>query len=100
MAWSLHTENGKLLAPLRYSNGKTQEDVVREILAAIHGGHKLIFVHGVCGTGKSAIALHVAAALGNASIVVPVKMLQQQYAHDYSEQLHIKKSNGERLAIR
>lgn len=80
--WSLH-ENGKNLAPLKFSNGKTQEDVVREIVTKIKEGTKVILLHGMCGTGKSAIALNIARALGKASIVVPVKSLQRQYEEDY-----------------
>ncbi len=49
--WSLYS-SGKKLDPLKFSNGKTQEDVVREVVDAIKAGHKIVFVHGVCGTGK------------------------------------------------
>jgi hypothetical protein len=51
MKWSLSEEN-KELKPLCFSNGKSQEDVVNEILKEIEKGEKIIFVHGVCGTGK------------------------------------------------
>ena len=47
-SWSLHHEGGKL-EPLKFSNNKTQEDIVNEILGAIAGGNKIIFLHGVCG---------------------------------------------------
>lgn len=57
--WSLYEkkeENGKInekkLEPLVFSNGKSQEDIVKEILEAINQGNKVIFVHGVCGSGK------------------------------------------------
>jgi len=43
---------GDKLDPLKFTNGKTQEDVVKEVLKAIDGGHKIIFVKGVCGSGK------------------------------------------------
>ena len=49
--WSLR-EDGKELEPLQFSNGKTQQDVVGEILEAIDEGYKIIFVKGVCGSGK------------------------------------------------
>lgn len=72
---------------------------MQEVLQAIQDGHKIIFINGKCGTGKSVIALHVAKALGRASIVVPVKYLQQQYAHDYTEKMSVQKENGEQLKI-
>ena len=51
MAWNLY-EKGKFLEPLKFSNGKTQEDVVNEVLDSIKEGNKIIFIHGKCGTGK------------------------------------------------
>ena len=73
MLWSLHNQKNEFLPPLAYSNGKTQEDIVNEVLAAIKKGHKVIFIKGQCGSGKSALALNIAKELGRASIVVPVK---------------------------
>ncbi|HUS49939.1 MAG TPA: DEAD/DEAH box helicase family protein, partial [Candidatus Paceibacterota bacterium] len=70
--WSLYQDN-KFLEPLKFSNGKSQKDIVKEILDLIKKGNKIIFVHGICGTGKSAIALNVARKLGKASIIVPGK---------------------------
>ena len=97
--WSLH-KNGARLEPLKFSNGKTQEDVVREIVELIKNGEKAIFLHGVCGTGKSAIALNVARALGGkAAIVVPVKNLQRQYEEDYMKKMYLVKPSGEELRI-
>ena len=81
MVWNLY-EKGKFLEPLKFSNGKTQEDVVKEVLNSIKNGEKIIFIHGVCGTGKSAIALNLAKELGKSSIVVPIKNLQMQYKKD------------------
>ena len=49
--WSLY-ESGKSLEPLKFSNGKTQEDIVKEVIDEIKRGHKIIFIRGVCGTGK------------------------------------------------
>jgi len=49
--WSLY-ENEKELKPLVFSNGKTQADVVKEVLDAIKAGYKMIFIKGACGTGK------------------------------------------------
>ncbi|MDP3966545.1 MAG: helicase C-terminal domain-containing protein [archaeon] len=98
MGWSLY-ENEKFLEPLKFSNGKTQEDVVKEILELISKGKKIIFVHGVCGTGKSAIALNIANRLGKSSIVVPGKNLQEQYKRDYEGNKYLLKKNNEKLKI-
>ena len=99
MTWGAYTADEKLLPPLTYSNGKTQVTVVEEILQAIQDGHRIIFVHGKCGSGKSLIGLELARRLGRASIVVPVKYLQKQYEHDYTKNIFLKKENGERLSI-
>ena len=98
MAWNLY-ENDNYLEPLTFSNGKTQEDVVKDVLKSIEEGHKIIFIHGMCGTGKSAIALNIARELGKSSVVVPGKNLQQQYKKDYEGQKFLKKENGEKLKI-
>jgi len=98
MTWSLY-DNKKELKPIRFSNGKTQEDVVNEIVKEIKSGKKIIFVRGMCGTGKSAIALNVAKELGKASIVVPGKNLQKQYEDDYTNKKYLLKPNGEKLKI-
>jgi Rad3-related DNA helicase len=96
--WSLFRD-GKRLEPLRFSNGKTQEDVVKEVVDLIKGGRKCVFLHGMCGTGKSAIALNIARVLGKAAIVVPVKNLQKQYEEDYMGRMCVAKTNGEELGI-
>ncbi len=96
--WSLYSER-KRLEPLRFSNGKTQEDIVREIVALVNNGKKIIFLHGVCGTGKSAIALNVARLLGRSSVVVPVKNLQKQYEEDYTSKKYVLKKGGKKMKI-
>jgi len=98
MSWSLY-EGDKFLEPKVFSNGKSQKDIVNEVLDLVKEGHKVIFIHGVCGTGKSAIALNIARKLGRASIVVPGKNLQQQYKNDYEKNKHILKDNKEKLKI-
>lgn len=96
--WDLNDSKGKI-TPLKFSNGKTQEDVVTEILNLIKEGNRIIFLHGACGTGKSAIALNVARKLGKSSIIVPVKALQKQYEDDYAENKFLYKSNGQKMKI-
>ena len=98
MTWNLY-EDGKYLAPKCFSNGKSQQDVVEEVLDSIEKNKKIIFIHGMCGTGKSAIALNLAKRLGKSSIVVPGKNLQAQYKKDYEEKKYLKKDSGENLKI-
>lgn len=96
--WSLYEEE-KFLKPKEFSNGKNQKDIVKEVLDAVEAGERVIFIHGVCGTGKSAIALNIARKLGKASIVVPGKNLQEQYKKDYESKKHLKKEDGKKLKI-
>ena len=91
--WSLYG-GGVKIEPLKFSNGKTQEDIVREIVGLIKNGKKVIFLHGMCGTGKSAIALNIARVLGKAAVIVPVKNLQRQYEEDYMGKMYLVKPNG------
>lgn len=96
--WSLYNEKN-FLKPLEFSNGKTQEDVVKEVLDSIKEGYRIIFIKGVCGTGKSAIALNIAKEIGKTCIVVPGKTLQGQYKEDYEKKKYLTKEDGERLKI-
>jgi len=96
--WNLN-EIGREIKPLIFSNGKSQEDVVKEIVELIKAGEKVILLHGVCGSGKSAIALNVARALGKANVVVPVKALQRQYEEDYASNKYLIKKNGQKMKI-
>ncbi|MCL5018735.1 MAG: DEAD/DEAH box helicase family protein, partial [Candidatus Pacearchaeota archaeon] len=96
--WNLYHEK-KFLSPLRFSNGKTQEDIVKEVLDSVKEGYRIIFIKGVCGTGKSAIALNIAKEIGKTCIVVPGKTLQNQYKEDYENKKYLMKKNGERLKI-
>ncbi|MDE1848604.1 MAG: DEAD/DEAH box helicase family protein [Nanoarchaeota archaeon] len=96
--WNLYSDSG-FLEPLRFSNEKTQEDIVREVIELIEKGEKIIFIRGMCGTGKSAIALNIARNLGKTSIVVPGKNLQNQYKKDYEKEKYLLKDDGEKLRI-
>ena len=96
--WSLY--NGEnFLKPLQFSNGKTQEDIVNDTLNLIKEGNRVIFIQGVCGTGKSAIALNIAKEIGKTCIVVPGKTLQNQYKEDYEGKKYLLKEDGEKLKI-
>ena len=96
--WNLNDESGPI-PPLKFSNEKTQEDIVKEILDLIEQGNKVIFLHGTCGTGKSAIALNIARVLGKTSVVVPVKNLQKQYEEDYMGNKFLIKPDGKKMKI-
>ena len=95
--WNLYEEE-KELKPLVFSNGKTQADIVKEVVEAANQGYKIIFIKGKCGTGKSAVALNLAQHFGKTSIVVPIKSLQKQYATDYSGKKYVLRS-GKKLKI-
>jgi|SRR3989344_2054850 len=96
--WNLY-ENNNELKPLCFSNGKNQEDVVREVMKEIENGKKIIFIKGICGTGKSAIALNIAKEFKRTSIVVPIKSLQEQYIKDYTDRKYVLNKKGEKLKI-
>lgn len=96
---NLFNYSGEKLEPLKFSNGKTQADVVKEILDSIEEGNKIIFIKGVCGTGKSAIALNLARHFKKTSIVVPIKSLQSQYEKDYTQKKFILKKDDNPLKI-
>jgi len=95
----LYDYEHKKLEPLIFSNGKTQTDVVKEILSAIEEGNKIILIKGVCGTGKSAIALNLARHFKKTSIVVPIKSLQEQYEEDYTNKKFVLKKDDKTLKI-
>ncbi|MEI7718761.1 MAG: helicase C-terminal domain-containing protein [archaeon] len=97
--FSDYEKEGDIMAPLKFSNGKNQSDVVNEVLAAIDGGEKIIFIKGVCGSGKSAMALNLAKHFKKTSIVVPIKSLQDQYERDYTQKNFILKDDGKKLKI-
>lgn len=69
--------------PLVYKNGRTQEDIVREIIRKFNRGHKFVVLNAKTGTGKSLIALNVIKHLGRGIVVVPTKPLQRQYYESY-----------------
>lgn len=91
--------DGEEMKPLAFSNGKTQADIVKEILKAIEEGNKMIFIKGVCGSGKSAMALNLARHFKKTSIVVPIKSLQEQYETDYTKNHFILKQDKKPLKI-
>jgi len=84
----LQDSNGVLLEPRRFSNGKTQIDVVNEVLEEFES-HNIVLLKGVVGSGKSPMGIHVAGAMGRGLINVPLKPLQDQYKKDYEGRLRV-----------
>jgi Rad3-related DNA helicase len=83
MVWELTDTQGKIVPPRMYSNGKSQESVVNEVIAAFEDNKFVVLIGGV-GTGKSAIALQVIKHFNKSGIiVVPTKVLEHQYQDDY-----------------
>lgn len=95
--WGLY-EGGKPQPPLKYSNGKTQEDVVCEIVEAFES-YDIVALQGGVGTGKSVIGIHTIAHIGGGRgiIVVPTKVLEDQYVSDYTGGKFRVVLNGEEL---
>ena len=96
--WNLY-QNDKLVTPLLYSTEKGQDSTVNEVAEAFES-YDITFLQGAVGTGKSAIALSTANKLGGGLVVVPTKILQQQYVQDYCENNYkILKDNSDWLKI-
>lgn len=93
MVWGLYEGSGGPLPPRRFRNGKTQEDAVDEVIEAFDD-HRIVFLKGGVGSGKSIIGATVAGALGSGAINVPVKALQEQYESDYGGRLLIDLGRG------
>ena len=80
--WGLYDEKNKWLNP-KPLNSKNQLQITNEIIEAFDAGHKFVLLDGACGTGKTAIALHVIHHYkGKGVIVVPTNDLQKQYKDD------------------
>ncbi len=98
MTWGLYDHKGTALPPRVFSNGKTQEKTIDEIIEKFDD-HRIVLLKGGVGSGKSIIGATVAGALGKGIINVPVKPLQEQYQRDYEGRLSIR-INGRSLKIR
>ncbi|HET6403028.1 MAG TPA: helicase C-terminal domain-containing protein [Candidatus Thermoplasmatota archaeon] len=84
--WSVRdAASGATLAPRRYSTGLTQDEAVKAILAPFRkarreGREQDVFFLAGTGSGKSLVALNVAARVGGrALIAIPTVNLQDQY---------------------
>lgn len=75
-------EDGEKLESLEYSSGKTQTEVVGEILEAFES-HNLVWLDGKVGSGKSVVGIRTALEMGGGTFSVPTKVLSDQYYEDY-----------------
>ena len=83
MYWNVTDREGNPVNPLEFE-GRTQADVVKEIIDAF-GSYDIVFFVSPTGTGKSLIAMNVIANAFSAGIVVvPTKHLQKQYYNDFN----------------
>lgn len=87
MDWNLTNNKGELLPPRNFGE-KSQLDIINEIITAFET-HRIVLLEGACGTGKSAIALHLIKNFGNGIITVPLINLQKQYKRDYTNMMKV-----------
>ncbi|GEM_PF-936791 len=95
----LYNRGGNRLNPLKYSTGKTQAEVIEEILEAFEKTD-LVFLKGVVGSGKSVIGIRIALEFGGGTVSVPTKVLSHQYQDDYEDDKYFLKKTGEKAQIR
>jgi Rad3-related DNA helicase len=93
----LYDRNG-LLEPRRYSSGKTQVDLIEEILEAFDESG-IVFLKGTVGSGKSVIGIRTILELGRGIVSVPTKVLSDQYAASYERDKYFLKEDGSRAKI-
>jgi len=82
MLWNLQDSNNKCIAPLVYSNGKSQKDISKEIIETLES-YDIVSIQGAVGSGKSVIALQIISHFNSGIIAVPTKVLQRQYVENY-----------------
>jgi Rad3-related DNA helicase len=93
----LHDKNGPL-EPRRYSSGKTQIDLIEEILKAFQG-NDIVFLKATVGSGKSAVGLRTVMEFGRGVVSVPTKVLSDQYAAAYEGDKYFLKEDGSKAKI-
>jgi Rad3-related DNA helicase len=106
-------KTGIELTPRMYSSGNTQETVIKTCVDFFinvepqvdeDGTQLPVFalLKGGVGSGKSSIGLGVLSFFPKGQLVVPTKILQDQYKDDYSgddARINVFKPNGEKLKI-
>lgn len=85
--WQLRDRNNKIVNPYIYSDGKSQKDVVKELIKVIDDTiddkDNPVILIGTCNSGKSAIALNVINHYDKGIIVTPTISLEKQYEASY-----------------
>lgn len=93
----LYNSSGAL-PPRRYSSGKTQLEVIQEILDAFEESN-VVFFRGMVGSGKSVVGIRTAIEFGGGVVVVPTKVLSKQYAESYEGEKFFLREDGSRVKI-
>lgn len=89
MDLNLFDRAGSPVPPIVYPSGKTQTDLVSEILAAFKDSD-VVFLKGIVGSGKSVVGMRVALEMGKGAVSVPTKVLSDQYVRSYERNLYFK----------
>ncbi len=88
--WGLYSSEGVPIPPRQFTSGRTQEELLEDIIKEFDCDSKIVLLNGGVGSGKSIVGATVAGALGRGIINVPVKPLQEQYKRDYEGRLNIR----------
>jgi len=80
--WGFVDSEGKSIPPRVYTDGRSQEDIIEEVLNELKK-NDIVFLKGGVGTGKSVIGLSVISSYGTGIVVTPTKILEDQYVNDY-----------------
>ncbi|MEW6221894.1 MAG: helicase C-terminal domain-containing protein [Candidatus Hadarchaeota archaeon] len=91
-------EKGGPLKPRRYSSGKTQTDLIGEIVDAFDESD-VVFLKATVGSGKSVVGVRTALELGRGIVSVPTKVLSDQYAASYEGEKYFMKKKGGKAKI-
>ena len=94
----LYDIKNRLQEPLRYSLGKTQTDLIEEILEAF-SGNDIVFLKGTVGSGKSVVGLRTILEFGKGIVSVPTKVLSDQYVASYEREKYFMRADGSAAKI-
>ncbi len=97
LEFGLYGQGGRL-EPRRYSSGKTQVDIIEEIIGAFQKSD-IVFLKATVGSGKSAVGLRSILEFGRGVVSVPTKVLSDQYAASYEGDKYFLKEDGSKAKI-
>ncbi|HET8688871.1 MAG TPA: helicase C-terminal domain-containing protein [Methanosarcina sp.] len=80
--------------PLDTDPREGQVEAINGTIDAFDKGYKTVVVEAPVGSGKSAIAMTIAAYLGDSHLLTPRKALQDQYFNDFSDRVALMKGRG------